>query len=277
MSEPPETPRDASASPDGERRSVLLSVAYDGRVFAGWAPQPAQRTIHGELVRALRAVDPTIEDLRGASRTDAGVHARDQRAAFDPTLVMPSRGWVLSVNRHLPQEIAVRRAARVPRGFVPRFSSRGKSYRYTLLRDRVRDPFLDARAWRIDGLSTDEALARMCEEATLALGTHDFAAFRSSADPRRNTVRTVRSLEVTLDPADARICRVDVEGDAFMHNMVRILVGTLVDVARGHLAPGAIARALGSRSRRDAGITAPPDGLCLERVQLEEEGEAAWP
>lgn len=274
MPDPTEPP---SAAPDDERRAVLVSVAYDGRAFSGWAPQPGQRTVAGELLRALRAVDPTIEDVRGASRTDAGVHARDQRAAFDPALVMPSRGWVLSVNRHLPPEIAVRRAARVPAGFVPRFASRGKRYRYTLLRDRVRDPFLDARAWRVDGLGTDEALARLRDEAALAVGTHDFAAFRSSADARATTTRTLRLVEASLDPADPRVCRVDVEGDAFMHNMVRILVGTLVDVARGHLAPGAIARALASRSRRDAGITAPPDGLCLERVRLDDEGEAAWP
>ncbi len=277
MRDPTEPPSDARDAATADRRAVLLSVAYDGRTFAGWAPQPGQRTIHGELLRALREVDPTIEALRGASRTDSGVHAKDQRASFDPTLVMPSRGWVLSVNRYLPPEIAVRRAARVPLGFQPRYVSRGKRYRYLLLRDRVRDPFVDSRAWRIDGLSSDEAMARVREEAVLALGTHDFAAFRSSADARRSTIRTLRAVDVTLDPADARLCRVDVEGDAFMHNMVRILVGTIVDVGRGHLAPGAIARAIASRSRRDAGITAPPDGLCLERVLLEYEGEAAWP
>jgi tRNA pseudouridine38-40 synthase len=276
MPEPTDEPSDAGA-PAAERQAVLISLAYDGRAFAGWAPQPAQRTVAGELLRALRLVDPTIADVRGASRTDAGVHARDQRAAFDPTLVMPSRGWVLSVNRHLPPEIAVRRAARVPAAFVPRFASVRKRYRYLLLRDRVRDPFLDARAWRVDGLFGDEALERMRAEAALALGTHDFAAFRSSADARTNTVRTLASVDVSLDPADARLCRVDVEGDAFLHNMVRILVGTLVDVGRGHLPPGAIARALASGSRRDAGRTAPPDGLCLERVDLEQEGDAAWP
>lgn len=261
----------------GVRRGVLLSVAYDGRGFVGYAPQPGQRSVASELLRALRAVDPTIVHLRGASRTDSGVHARDQRVAFDPELIMPSRGWVLSVNRFLPPDLSVRSAARVPERFTPRFASLGKHYRYLLLRDCVRDPFLEGRVWRTDAHFDERALASIQAEALSALGTHDFAAFRSSADIRTNTVRTVRALSMTVDPIDARLCRIDIEGNAFMHNMVRILVGTLVDVGRGYLPQGAIARALASGSRRDAGITAPPDGLSLERVVLADEGTDAWP
>ena len=258
---------------------ILLTVAYDGRLFAGFAPQPSQRTIAGELLGALRAVDPQIAEIRGASRTDDGVHARGQRVAFDPPdgSSVPTRGWVLAVTRHLPSEIAVRRAAVVPRGFSPRFYNHGKRYRYTLLRDPVRDPFLDGRAWRAGGLSHRGAVERAREEARSALGTHDFAAFRASSDPRENTVRTLRSVEVIEDASDPRLLYVDVVGDAFLHNMVRILVGTLVDVARGRLEVGAVAKALASRDRRHAGITAPPDGLCLERVFLSDEGASAWP
>jgi tRNA pseudouridine38-40 synthase len=259
--------------------SILLTVAYDGRLFAGFAPQPSQRTIAGELLGALRAVDPGISEIRGASRTDAGVHARGQRVAFDPTegSTVPTRGWVLAVTRHLPPEIAVRRASVVPRGYSPRFGNTGKRYRYTLLRDPVRDPFLDGRAWRVSSLASPEALRRAEGEAQSAVGTHDFAAFRSSSDPREVTVRTLRSVAIIEDASDPRLLFVDVVGDAFMHNMVRILVGTLVDVARGRLAVGAVSRALASRDRRDAGITAPPDGLCLERVFLPDEGASAWP
>lgn len=258
---------------------ILLTVAYDGRLFAGFAPQPSQRTIAGELLGALRAVDPHIPEIRGASRTDAGVHARGQRVAFDPPegSSIPTRGWVLAVTRHLPSEIAVRRAAVVPRGYSPRFSNQGKRYRYTLLRDPVRDPFLDGRAWRVGGLSRRGAVESLRDEAQSAVGAHDFAAFRSSSDPRENTVRTLRSVDVIEDASDPRLLFIDVVGDAFLHNMVRILVGTLVDVARGRLSPGAVARALNSRDRRDGGITAPPDGLCLERVFLPDEGTSAWP
>lgn len=256
---------------------VLLSIAYDGRPFAGFAPQPSQRTVAGELLGALSAIDPSIREIRGASRTDAGVHARGQRVAFDPTLSMPMRAWVLKTSHHLPREIVVRRAAIVPEGFTPRFQSLNKHYRYLLLCDAVRDPFLDGRAWRAPGLRALEALPLLAEEARSCEGTHDFAAFRSSADERSNTVRTLRSARVTPDPEDARILRVDIEGDAFLHNMVRILVGTLVDVARGRLTPGAIRRALEGKRRTDAGITAPPDGLYLEHITLREEGSEAWP
>jgi tRNA pseudouridine38-40 synthase len=257
---------------------VLFTVAYDGRPFSGFAPQPDRRTIAGELLGALRAVDPHIREIRGSSRTDAGVHALGQRVAFDPSRDIHPRGWALATNRHLPPEIAVRRAARVPLGFSPRFASLGKRYRYLLLRELVRDPFLDGRAWRAAGLETAEALARARDEAKLALGTHDFAAFRSSADPRENTVRTLRAVTVTADDeGDDRLVRIEVEGDAFMHNMVRILVGTIVDVARGRLSPGAITRALASRKRSDAGISAPPDGLYLVHVALPDEGTEPFP
>ena len=255
----------------------MLTVAYDGGPFAGFAPQPGQRTISGELLGALQAVDPAVRAIRGASRTDAGVHAHGQRVAFDTTTDIPPRGWVLAVTRHLPREIAVRRAALVPAGFSPRFTSGGKRYRYLILRDPVRDPFLDGRAWRSPSFADDEAVARARREAQAALGTHDFAAFRSSADARTNTVRTLRAVDLVEDPRDRRLLRVDLEGDAFLHNMVRILVGTFADVARGRLAEGAVARALASRDRRDAGITAPGEGLYLEEVLLGDEGTAAWP
>jgi tRNA pseudouridine38-40 synthase len=256
---------------------VLLTVAYDGGPFAGFATQPNQRTVAGELLGAIRAVDPAVREIRGASRTDAGVHAHGQRVAFDTAATIPSRGWALAIGRHLPAEIAVRRAAMVAEGFTPRFENRGKRYRYLILRDPVRDPFLEGRAWRAPGMFGEEPLALAQREAALAVGTHDFAAFRSSADEREKTTRTVRRLEVSVDPGDARVVRVDVEGDAFLHNMVRILVGTLVDVARGHKAPGAIARALVSKERKEAGITAPSEGLYLMEVLLDDEGEDGWP
>ncbi|WP_437528039.1 tRNA pseudouridine(38-40) synthase TruA [Sorangium sp. So ce726] len=264
-------PRSAASS-----RGILLSVAYDGRPFAGFARQRDQRTVSGELLGALRVIDPGIREIRGASRTDAGVHARDQRVAFDTTAPLPPRGWVLATARHLPEEIVIRRAAVVRLGFSPRFESLRKRYRYLVLRDLVRDPFLSRRAWRVEGI-TDEAIERARAEALAAKGTHDFAAFRTSADERTTTVRTLYGVELSLDPADPRVVRIDVEGNAFLHNMVRILVGTLMDVARGHLAPGAIARALSSLDRRDAGITAPPDGLYLERIHLRDDGQDAWP
>jgi tRNA pseudouridine38-40 synthase len=242
---------------------ILLTVAYEGSRFSGFARQPNARTIAGELLGAVQALDPAVRDVRGASRTDAGVHARGQRVAFDSASGIPPRGWVLGTARHLPPEIAVVRAATVPEGFTPRFANQGKRYAYRVLCSPVRDPFLEGRVWRVGGLSAEALLAAAREAAPAALGTHDFAAFRSSQDERTTTVRTLRRFEAAREPTDARVVRVDVAGDAFLHNMVRILVGTLVDLAMGRAEPGAFARALTSRARTDVGITAPPDGLCL--------------
>jgi tRNA pseudouridine38-40 synthase len=256
---------------------VLLSVAYDGRRFAGFARQPAQRTIAGELLGAIQSVDPTVREVRGASRTDAGVHARDQRVAFDPTAAIPPRGWALGLARHLPEDIAVRRAALVPPGFVPRFASVRKRYRYRVTFDPLRDPFLEGKTWRVPERLDDALVAAIAEEARPLVGTHDFAAFRSSADEREGTTRTLHVVSPERDPSDPRSLWIVVEGDAFMHHMVRILVGTLLDAVRGRKPAGAAARALASRDRRDGGITAPPDGLFLDRVWLSNEGEQAWP
>ena len=143
----------------------------------------------------------------------------------------------------------------------------------------MRDPFLDGRVWRTASFDGPGAVARARAAAALAVGPPHFSAFPSTADKRASNTRTVRALGGTEDPTDARLLRVDVEGDAFLHTMVRILVGTLADVARGRLAPGAVARALASGDRRDAGITAHAGrgGLSLEQVLLDDEGAEAWP
>jgi tRNA pseudouridine38-40 synthase len=242
---------------------VLLEVAYDGTEFSGWAAQRAARTVEDTLRGAVAALDPRAGALRGASRTDAGVHAERQLVAFDASLSIPARGWVLGLNQHLPDDVAVRSARAVPAGYAPRFSARSKRYRYRVLVDSVRDPCWRSRAWRVNSLD----VSAMVREAEGALGTHDFASFRTSADRRTNTVRTLTRVEIERE-TDVRIVAVVVEGDAFLHNMVRILVGTLVDVARGRRAAGAIARALAERTRRAAGTTAPSMGLVLEKVDV---------
>jgi tRNA pseudouridine38-40 synthase len=259
---------------DGDLQGVLLEVAYDGTAFHGWASQKAQRTVHDTLRGAVLAIDPRASDVRGASRTDAGVHADAQAVAFDTTLAIPPRGWVLGLNQHLPDDVAVRVAHAVPAGLVPRFAALGKRYRYRMLVDDVRDPLWRSRAWRLPDLDA----AAVTREAEAARGTHDFASFRSAADERPVTVRTLSRVDVERD-ADPRLVSVVVEGNAFMHNMVRILVGTMVDVGRGRLEPGALARALVARDRRLAGTTAPAHGLVLEQVHLPpfDPGASRWP
>jgi tRNA pseudouridine38-40 synthase len=257
---------------------VLLRVAYDGAAFHGWAAQTGVRTVEETLRGALLAIDPGAGALRGASRTDAGVHAEAQPVAFDSARGLPMRGWVLALNQHLPEDVAVRSARPVAAGFAPRFAARWKRYRYRVLVDPVRDPLLRQRAWRIGGPID---VARMAREAASAVGTHDFGAFRSTSDARPSAVRTVTRL--AIEP-HGRLLDVVVEGTAFLHNMVRILAGTLVEVGLGRRAEGTMGRALASRQRRDAGLTAPAHGLSLEHVEIDFEGaappageDASWP
>ena len=255
-------------------KGVLLRVAYDGTAFHGWASQKGARTVEETVRGAVLEMDPRAGALRGTSRTDAGVHAEGQLVAFDVTRDIVSRGWVLGLNQHLPEDVAVRAAWAVPPGYSPRFAAVGKRYRYRVLVDDVRDPSWRTRAWRISSLDR-EAVVR---EAESALGTHDFAAFRGAADERTNTVRTLTRMAIEPE-ADPRIVAIVVEGNAFLYNMVRILAGTLVDVGRGRLAGGAIARALETRDRGTAGITAPAQGLTLESVDVAMPPDAGdrWP
>jgi tRNA pseudouridine38-40 synthase len=219
-------------------------------------------------------MDPHVAEVRGASRTDAGVHARGQLAAFDPVRAIVSKGWALGLSAHLPAEIAIRQAALVPRGAQPRLSAIRKRYRYLILRDPLRDPFWEGRALRF---SHQLDIHKLRREAALLVGTHDFAAFRSSSDERVNTVRTIEEVRVEHLAGDARVLAVDVVGTGFMHNMVRIIVGSLLDVARGKLGERTVARALGGGSRDDLGMTAPAHGLYLESIEHTLALESSWP
>ncbi len=254
--------------------SILLTVAYDGRPFSGWARQEGTRTVAGELLGAVQAMDPSVQEIRGASRTDAGVHARGQLAAFSPSRDIPPQGWALGLAAHLPGEIAVRQAARAAGNCDPRGHTVRKRYRYLVLRDVLRDPFWEGRALRFSHRLDIHAIRA---EASLLVGTHDFAAFRSSSDERTYTVRTIEEVRVEHLEGDSRVLAIDVTGNAFMHNMVRIIVGSLLDVARGRRQVGTIEKALRGGTRADLGMTAPAHGLYLESIDHSLALEDAWP
>lgn len=258
------------------RFGVLLTLGYEGTEFSGWATQRDARTVEDALRGAIVALDPRATGPRGCSRTDAGVHAEGQLAAFDASLYMPPRGWVLQLNQNLPEDVNVRAARAVPVAYNPRFTSRKKRYRYLLVRDKVPDPLLRNRAWRV-GFDMD--MSRMVREARAIVGTHDFAAFRSARDVREITMRTISEVKVEQLAFDPRLWTITVEGNSFLYNMVRILVGTLVDVARDNLPEGSVAHALEAKERGVAGQTAPAHGLTLEHIDaaLPEDAGIPWP
>ncbi len=166
------------------------------------------------------------------------------------------------------------RVARVAHGYDPRGHVSRKTYRYLVLCSRVRDPFLRDRAWRVAERLNHEAMRL---EAEALVGPHDFRAFRTSADQRLDTVRTIFRAELSTHHTDPRIVALEIEGDRFLHHMVRIIVGTITDVGRDRLEPGAVSRGLETGERRSLGITAPPDGLYLATLPLDDEGEDKWP
>jgi len=254
--------------------SVLIWVAFDGTRFHGMARQREVRTVALELEKAIQTMDPRASAVRCVSRTDAGVHAIQQAVAFDTFKSIQPRGWVLGLSQRLDHDVAVVAAAIVPAGFDPRRQVLSKTYTYRILRSPVRDPFLEHRAWRVCERLNHAA---MIAEAQELVGFHDFAAFRSVHDARSDTQRNLFRVSIEPEPGDERVIRWVIEGDRFMMHMVRIIVGTLVDVGRGRLAPGACRRALTSCDRRHLGMTAPAFGLCLSRVVLKHAGADRWP
>lgn len=253
---------------------ILLKLAYDGSGYSGLAIQDNANTVAGELLKAIRTLAPEAGSLRVCSRTDAGVHARGQYVVFDTNQFISNRGWVLGLGGLLPPDIAVLSAASVPPAYLPSNHARFKTYTYWVLQGTIRDPFLDERSWRVFERLNH---LRMRDEANLLLGTHDFRAFRGRNDFRTQTIRTLTDVKIIPDPAPSRVLKISVTGNAFMYNMVRIIAGTLVDVGRGRVAPGAVTRAIQSGNRLDLGMTAPAAGLYLDHIELDDTGTNEWP
>ena len=243
-------------------RNLKLTIEYDGTAYQGWQLQaPGQPTVQGVIETALRAMtgEPKLR-LRGAGRTDSGVHARGQVANFFTETSIPPRGFMLGLNAKLPRDVAIRACEEVPASFDARRSARGKIYRYTIWNQQNRSPLIDRYVWHVRGALD---LPAMRAAAAHLVGEHDFRAFRASDCERRNTVRIIRRLELSRD---GDLVRCEVEATAFLKNMVRILVGTLVAVGQGRLAADDVRTIREAGDRTRAGITAPPQGL--EMVQV---------
>jgi tRNA pseudouridine38-40 synthase len=258
---------------DGAQR-MMLEVAYDGGPYAGFVKQANAHTVAAELERAISRLDPVASALTCASRTDSGVHARHQIISFLTQRTIPTRGWVLGLKPLLPESITVVGAGRVPTEFDPRRDPLWKRYRYRVFVSPVADPFEAGRAyWILRPLK----LGLMQAAAATLVGEHDFHAFRSARDQRTSTIRRLDSVIVETPHLDARHVDIVVSGNRFLHNMVRIIAGTLVDIGRGRRDGSCLSRALASGRREELGMTAPAHGLYLEHVELATQIEDRFP
>ncbi len=280
-------------------KNLLMAIEYDGSGFFGWQRQPGVRTVQGELEAVLSKVCGAPVRIDGTSRTDAGVHAFGQRAGFRGEWGIPTDRIRIAANNLLAGgqnrlgsggDIRIVDLREVPEGFHARFNARGKTYLYRLRNCREADVFQRNYAYQVD---RELDLSAMREAAEAMVGTHDFKCFQASGGKELpSTVRTISRLDIreTLLPAasgcearrpegpdagsSGRLLTVEVTGDGFLYNMVRIIVGTLVDVGVGKLSPTDIPAMIEGRDRQRAGHTAPPQGLYLARVHYDESVEA---
>lgn len=245
-----------------------MLVAYDGTDFSGWQVQPAARTVQGTLeavLSTLQGGSPVA--VRGAGRTDAGVHARGQVADAALAARIGDERLASALNGLLPSDVRVLSVATVPEEFHSRYDAVAKTYVYRLDRSAAGDPFRARVAlhhpYPMDTAALAEALARLP-------GKRDWSAFCAAACEVKDRVRTVTEASYANGDGEGRFT---FAADGFLTHMVRNLVGTLLEVARGKLAPARIDAILAARDRKEAGPTAPARGLCLERVVYDRNGQ----
>jgi tRNA pseudouridine38-40 synthase len=247
-------------------RTIKLILSYDGTDFAGWQSQRNGPTVQATLEDAIRAITGARSSTLASGRTDAGVHALGQVVSFRTESPLPAETLVRALNAMLPSSVSVLDAADVHDGFHATHDALRKRYRYVIHNGPVRDVFARHFAWHFAyGRLDADAMQRA---AAALVGTHDFSSFETSGAPRRTSVRTVYELRIERGRGEREpFVVLEIEADGFLYNMVRTIVGTLVEVGRGARPeswPGDVMRAM---DRRRAGRTAPPQGLFLVNVQ----------
>ncbi|HON92261.1 MAG: tRNA pseudouridine(38-40) synthase TruA [Phycisphaerae bacterium] len=250
-------------------RKIRLLIAYDGTEYHGWQIQPGFRTVQSVLCEAATALLRCPTRVVGASRTDAGVHAMGQVGLIKTVNPINAQHLGRAINEFLPRDVAVLEAQEASPDFDLVGDVVRKAYRYTIYTGRVRPVRRIRFCWHYPNRLMLEA---MQTAAGHFVGTHDFRSFAASLEPGENTVRTLFRCEVSSGgDGDPDTLTIDLEGDGFLHHMARILVGTLVDVGRGHWRPEEMAEILASRDRQAAGHLAPAAGLCLEWIRYRQQ------
>lgn len=241
-------------------RRMLLTVEYDGTAYCGWQWQQNGPSIQQALETALQTAEQKPVRVTGASRTDAGVHARGQCAHFDTASSIPDEKYPFVLNTLLPWDIRVTGARRVGADFHARFCASGKEYTYHIF-NRRHASALNRRFCAHVPLPLDTAA--MADACAALVGEHDFAAFAASGGSAKTTTRRIDACQVSQDGCEIML---RIRGNAFLYNMVRIIAGTLIQVGLHELPQDVFKRAIASGDRLALGPTAPACGLCLEQV-----------
>ena len=241
----------------------FAKIRYLGTDFHGFQVQPEERTVQGELSRALAEATGVSCKVTGCSRTDAGVHANEFCITVEGDFTVPADKLSVAVARFLPTDLSLFYAEECDSDFHPRYDVVSKEYLYKIKNERVYDPFYYGRAWFLPREIKEDQIELMRSAANYMLGKRDFSTFMSPGSDVEDTVRTIFYIDIQKigTTIDIRIC-----ADGFLYNMVRIIVGTLTEVAYGRIRPEEISAIIESHDRKRAGMTAPPDGLYLNKV-----------
>ena len=240
-------------------RNLKLTIQYDGNKYCGWQKQPNSPGIQGTIEYAIYEITKEKVNITGSGRTDAGVHALGQVANFKTNSTISSSRIPDALNAKLPKDISIIDCQEVPDDFHSRYSATGKIYRYLIYNKPYRSPLYKDTS---NHVRYDLDIDKMRLEAKSLLGTHDFKGFMSSGSSVKDTVRTIHN--ITIEESEDLII-IEVEGNGFLYNMVRIIVGTLVDIGRGRI-DKSMEEIVASLDRGEAGHTAPAHGLFLKKV-----------
>ena len=241
-------------------KRIKLTIAYDGTNYCGWQIQPNGITIEEVMNKALSKMTGEDVQVIGASRTDSGVHALGNVAVFDTETTIPAEKIAMALNQRLPEDIVVVKSEEVPLDFHPRYCDCSKTYEYHIINTRIPLPTERLTNYFV---SYDLNLEDMRKAASYLVGEHDFVSFCNVRTDVENTVRTITALDI-LSEGDRITIRIT--GDGFLYNMVRIIVGTLIRVARGFYEPEKVKEILEAKDRKAAGVTAPAHGLMLVKI-----------
>jgi tRNA pseudouridine38-40 synthase len=247
-------------------KNILFKIEYKGTNYSGWQVQPNATTIQKILQEVLQKICQCPVSIQACSRTDSGVHARGQVAATAiPDQIKLSKLF-FSINSLLPGDVAVVDLVQVPLGFSIRSAIAGKRYIYKVLQSAIPRVFeAETHLWKKNDLNLDKATRAM----NYLLGTHDFSAFRGKGCQQPTPIKTINRVDIKIRHREyCRSVEFIFEGSGFLKNMVRIMAGTLIDIAQGKIAETSVLKALASGNREDAGITAPAKGLILDQVFL---------